>query len=77
MSKITERNNSGAYILLQKKCSQVAALQDNVITHIPGEGESSFEWHKQNSRNSCNKYDELECTSVFFEPLRWMKTGIK
>ncbi|XP_076958229.1 uncharacterized protein LOC143633900 [Bidens hawaiensis] len=58
-----------------KKCRRIVALKDNVINHIPGEGESSFEWHKRNNRNSYNKYgDELECTSVFVEPLRWMKT---
>lgn len=59
-----------------KKCRRIVALQENVINHVPGEGESSFEWHKRNSRNNYNKYDELECTSVFVEPLRWMKTGI-
>ncbi|KAK1428934.1 hypothetical protein QVD17_17774 [Tagetes erecta] len=57
-----------------KKCRRVVALQENVINHVPGEGESSFEWHRRNSRNNYNKYNELECTSVFVEPLRWMKT---
>lgn len=58
-----------------KKCRRVVALQENVVNHIPGEGESSFEWHRRSSgSNYFNKYDELECTSIFVEPLRWMKT---
>ncbi|KAK9057751.1 hypothetical protein SSX86_022589 [Deinandra increscens subsp. villosa] len=57
-----------------KKCRRVVALQENVINHIPGEGESSFQWQKRNNHSYFNKYDELECTSIFVEPLRWMKT---
>lgn len=57
-----------------KKCRRVVALQENVVSHVPGEGESSFEWHRRTNRNNFNKYDELECTSIFVEPLRWMKT---
>ncbi|XP_071720073.1 uncharacterized protein [Rutidosis leptorrhynchoides] len=57
-----------------KKCRRVVALQDNVVTHVPGEGESSFEWHRRSNRSSYNNHDELECTSIFVEPLRWMKT---
>lgn len=59
-----------------KKCRRVVALQENVVTHVPGEGESSFEWHRRSSGKYLNKYDEFECTSIFIEPLRWMKTGI-
>ncbi|GJW91260.1 dual specificity protein phosphatase 12-like protein [Tanacetum coccineum] len=57
-----------------KKCRRVVALQENVVSHVPGEGESSFEWHRRSSGKYHNKYDELECTSIFVEPLRWMKT---
>lgn len=57
-----------------KKCRRVVALEENVVSHVPGEGESSFEWHRRRSDNYFNKYDELECTSIFVEPLRWMKT---
>lgn len=57
-----------------KKCRRVVALQENVVTHVPGEGESSFEWNRRSSGNNYNTYGELECTSVFVEPLRWMKS---
>ncbi|KAI3788394.1 hypothetical protein L2E82_01158 [Cichorium intybus] len=57
-----------------KKCRRVVALQENVVSHIPGEGESSFEWHRRSGGNMFNKYEERECTSIFVEPLRWMKT---
>ncbi|GMY19419.1 dual specificity protein phosphatase 12-like [Fagus crenata] len=30
-----------------KKCRRVVALQEHVIDHIPGEGETSFEWRKE------------------------------
>lgn len=56
-----------------KKCRRVVALQENVVSHTPGEGESSFEWHRRRSGNTFNKYNEFECTSIFVEPLRWMK----
>ncbi|XP_043719856.1 dual specificity protein phosphatase 12-like [Telopea speciosissima] len=57
-----------------KKCRRVVALEDNVVSHIPGEGETSFEWKKRKSGNPFNKFDEHECSSVFVEPLRWMTT---
>ncbi|KAL5811992.1 hypothetical protein ACOSQ3_026942 [Xanthoceras sorbifolium] len=55
-----------------KKCRRVVALQENVVEHIPGEGETAFEWHKRRSGNRFNKSDESECSSIFVEPLRWM-----
>lgn len=58
-----------------KKCRRVVALQENVINHIPGEGEKCFEWQKRKSGNPFNRPDELECSSIFVEPLQWMKTG--
>lgn len=59
-----------------KKCRRVVALQQNVLDHLPGEGETSFEWHKRRSGNPFNKPDEV-CSSFFVEPLRWMKTGME
>ncbi|KAK2991450.1 hypothetical protein RJ640_012058, partial [Escallonia rubra] len=56
-----------------KKCRRVVALQENVLNHVPGEGESSFGWHKRSS-NRFNRNDEVECSSIFVEPLRWMRT---
>ncbi|KAI5663799.1 hypothetical protein M9H77_23122 [Catharanthus roseus] len=54
-----------------KKCRRVVALQQNVVDHLPGEGETSFQWHKRRSGNPFNKPDD-ECSSIFVEPLRWM-----
>ena len=58
-----------------KKCRRVVALQENVVDHIPGEGETAFEWHKRRSGNPFSKYDQTECSSIFIEPLRWMAAG--
>ncbi|KAI8573174.1 hypothetical protein RHMOL_Rhmol01G0258100 [Rhododendron molle] len=55
-----------------KKCRRVVAVQDNVVDHVPGEGETSFQWHKRRSGNPFNKCDEMECSSIFVEPLCWM-----
>lgn len=56
-----------------KKCRRLLALQSNVLDHAPGEGEASFDWSKRRSGNPFNKYDDFECSSLFVEPLRWMK----
>lgn len=56
-----------------KKCRRVVALQGNVVDHVPGEGETAFQWHKRRSGNPFNKPDD-ECSSVFVEPLKWMRT---
>lgn len=58
-----------------KKCRRIVAMQENVVDHIPGEGETSFEWRKRKSSNPFNKSDESECSSIFVEPLRWMTAG--
>ncbi|CAL0332852.1 unnamed protein product [Lupinus luteus] len=55
-----------------KKCRRVVALQENVVYHTPGEGETSFEY-KRRSGNPFDNSNESECSSVFIEPLRWMK----
>lgn len=57
-----------------KKCRRLVALQDNVLDHVPGEGETSFTWHKRRSGNPSNRSDDNECSSIFIEPLRWMTT---
>jgi len=59
-----------------KKCRRVVALQENVMDHVPGEGETSFAWSKQKSGNPLNKSDESECSSIFVEPLKWMTAGM-
>lgn len=58
-----------------KKCRRVIALLGNVVDHVPGEGETSFEWHKRRSGNPFSKSDGNECSSIFVEPLRWMTNG--
>ncbi|CAI9099570.1 OLC1v1036416C3 [Oldenlandia corymbosa var. corymbosa] len=55
-----------------KKCRRVVALQEHVVDHIPGEGETSFGWHKRRSGNFFNKPEDDECSSIFVEPLSWM-----
>ncbi|KAF0907255.1 hypothetical protein E2562_015758 [Oryza meyeriana var. granulata] len=54
-----------------KKCRRIIAVQDNVVSHTPGEGESCFEW--QNRRKGGRSYNkEQDCSSLFVEPLKWM-----
>ncbi|GAB4851763.1 hypothetical protein Ancab_031163 [Ancistrocladus abbreviatus] len=66
-------NRSPTQAFRCKKCRRVVALQENVVEHIPGEGETCFGWHKRRSGNPFNKPDEYDCSSIFIEPLRWMK----
>jgi dual specificity phosphatase 12 len=56
-----------------KKCRRVVASEENVITHIPGDGVTSFKWRKRGVQVSGK--DELvqpECTSIFVQPMQWM-----
>lgn len=55
-----------------KKCRRIVALHENVVSHTPGEGETCFEWHKRKSGNPFKRFDEIECSSIFIEPLKWM-----
>ncbi|KAL4203356.1 hypothetical protein AMTRI_Chr01g127510 [Amborella trichopoda] len=55
-----------------KKCRRVVALEDNVLAHMPGEGETCFGWQKRKSGNPFGRHDEHECSSIFVEPLKWM-----
>ena len=49
-------------------------MEDNVISHVPGEGESCFDWNRRKSgRPYSNK--EQDCSSLFVEPLKWMTPG--
>ncbi|XP_020242346.1 dual specificity protein phosphatase 12 isoform X2 [Asparagus officinalis] len=57
-----------------KKCRRIVAMPENVVSHTAGEGESSFGWQKRKSGNPYNRYGEVECTSMFVEPLKWMTT---
>ncbi|PUZ62858.1 hypothetical protein GQ55_3G020500 [Panicum hallii var. hallii] len=54
-----------------RKCRRIIAVEDNVISHVPGEGESCFDWNRRKSgRPYSNK--EQDCSSLFVEPLKWM-----
>uniref|UniRef100_A0A0E0F2A7 protein-tyrosine-phosphatase n=1 Tax=Oryza meridionalis TaxID=40149 RepID=A0A0E0F2A7_9ORYZ len=54
-----------------KKCRRIIAVQGNVVSHTPGEGESCFQW--QNKRKGERSYSkEQDCSSLFVEPLKWM-----
>ncbi|XP_072955313.1 uncharacterized protein [Typha angustifolia] len=55
-----------------KKCRRILALQENVVSHVPGEGETSFEWQKRKGGNPFNRFQEQDCSSLFLEPLKWM-----
>lgn len=57
-----------------KKCRRIVALQENVVGHNPGAGDTCFEWQKRKSGNLFNRYGEPECSSLFVEPLQWMTT---
>ncbi|WOK96786.1 dual specificity protein phosphatase 12 [Canna indica] len=55
-----------------RKCRRIVALQENVVSHVPGEGETCFDWQKRKSGNGMNRLQEQECSSLFVEPLKWM-----
>lgn len=58
-----------------KKCRRVVALKEHVVDHVPGEGETTGEWHKWRNDSLFNKCNESDCSSIFIEPLQWMKAG--
>ncbi|KAI7996630.1 Dual specificity protein phosphatase 12 [Camellia lanceoleosa] len=77
-SDVGTSGNSGRVSTAAYRCKKywrVVALQENIVDHVPGEGETSFGWHKRKGGNPFNKCDEIECSSIFVEPLHWMTTG--
>uniref|UniRef100_K3Y935 protein-tyrosine-phosphatase n=1 Tax=Setaria italica TaxID=4555 RepID=K3Y935_SETIT len=54
-----------------RKCRRIIAVEDNVISHVPGEGESCFDWNRRKSGHSYSN-KEQDCSSLFIEPLKWM-----
>jgi len=59
-----------------KKCRQVVASEENVITHIPGAGLTSFKWRKRGVKGSgTDEPVQPECTSIFVQPMQWMTPG--
>ncbi|GER51910.1 dual specificity protein phosphatase, partial [Striga asiatica] len=63
------RPNTPAYRC--KKCRRLVALKENAVDHVPGEGETCFNWRKRSGTFSRSEDDE--CSSIFIEPLCWMK----
>lgn len=55
-----------------KKCRRVVALQENVVSHVPREGEACFDWNKRRYSRPFSPSDENECSSLFVEPMKWM-----
>ncbi|KAL6595624.1 hypothetical protein ACP70R_047964 [Stipagrostis hirtigluma subsp. patula] len=64
-----KKQNKTAYRC--RKCRRVIAVQDNVISHVPGEGESCFNWNQRKGGRPYND-KEQDCSSLFVEPLKWM-----
>lgn len=58
-----------------KKCRRVVALQENVVSHVPREGEACFDWNKRRHSRPFSPSDENECSSLFVEPMKWMTSG--
>lgn len=71
-SEVSIKNDKKRTAYRCKKCRRVIALQANVVSHAPGEGETCFDWQKRRSHSPFNRFDESECSSIFVEPLRWM-----
>ncbi|RWW09326.1 hypothetical protein GW17_00027181 [Ensete ventricosum] len=43
-----------------KKCRRIVALKENVVSHVPGEGETCFEWQKRKAGNQANSFREQQ-----------------
>lgn len=57
-----------------KKCRRVVARDENVIGHEVGGGETAFKHQKRGGKQGTAE-ERPVCTSIFVEPLQWMKTG--
>ncbi|GLJ48420.1 hypothetical protein SUGI_1022050 [Cryptomeria japonica] len=57
-----------------KMCRRAVASKDNVVSHLPGEGEPCFKLKNRSRGSFFDDRHEPECTSVFVEPLQWMTT---
>ncbi|CAO2822279.1 unnamed protein product [Amaranthus hypochondriacus] len=70
---LPDGNRSSTVAYRCKKCRRVVAVQDNIVNHNPGEGMTAFQWQKRRSGNNFDKPDDFGCSSIFIEPLKWMK----
>ncbi|KAH9606552.1 hypothetical protein KSS87_009131 [Heliosperma pusillum] len=57
----------GKLIYRCKKCRQIVASDETLVSHEQGNGEASFSGRKK----SVNP-NTPECTAIFVEPLKWM-----
>ncbi|XP_030968307.1 probable inactive dual specificity protein phosphatase-like At4g18593 [Quercus lobata] len=57
-----------------KKCRRIVAVQENLVPHERGKGESCFKWQKRSSDALKKEKEPVECTSIFVEPMKWMET---
>ncbi|XP_074267756.1 putative inactive dual specificity protein phosphatase-like At4g18593 [Silene latifolia] len=57
----------GKLIYRCKKCRQIVASDETLVSHEQGNGEASFRGRKK----SVNP-NTPECTAIFVEPLKWM-----
>ncbi|KAF8047237.1 hypothetical protein N665_3136s0003 [Sinapis alba] len=53
-----------------KKCRRIVAIEENIVPHEPGKGEECFAWKKR----SGNYAEQVQCSSIFVEPMKWMQT---
>ena len=74
-SDVGTMENKPKTIYRCKKCRSFVAAPENVVNHTPAKGESSFGWQKRKKGNPDNRSEEVECTSMFVEPLKWMTNG--
>ncbi|CAH9121974.1 unnamed protein product [Cuscuta epithymum] len=52
-----------------KKCRRIVASAERVVSHERGGTKKSNSWKKASDGDS-----EAECSSIFVEPMKWMKT---
>ncbi|KAL9232154.1 hypothetical protein vseg_007293 [Gypsophila vaccaria] len=57
----------GTLIYRCKKCRQIVASEENIVSHEQGDGELSFKGRKKSVEPNAP-----ECTAIFVEPLKWM-----
>ncbi|WCJ27187.1 dual specificity protein phosphatase-related [Euphorbia peplus] len=55
-----------------KKCRRIVASAENIVSHERGKGEECFKWKKRSGDHQDN--EPPECSSIFVEPMKWMKT---
>ncbi|KAI9233061.1 MAG: dual specificity protein phosphatase 12 [Podila humilis] len=67
-----------------KKCRRALVARDSVVTHTPGQGQSSFEYRKRDATlnvteaihtdiSKINPVASTVCQSYFIEPVEWIQ----